>query len=66
MKDVPRTIHRGITVDAQKLGVHRIHLWLVLTGRRQSRCLLRRYRELKQQPEPVQAARFGRPKGGRA
>ena len=47
VKDVPRTIHQGIVADAKALDVHRIHLWLVLTGRRQSRSLVRRYRALK-------------------
>jgi hypothetical protein len=37
----------GIVSDAQRLGVHRIHLYLVLTGQRQSRRLMERYRALR-------------------
>lgn len=37
----------GIVKDAARLGVNRIHLYLVLTGQRESRPLLRRYTELK-------------------
>lgn len=36
-----------IVRDALALGVDRTHLYRVLTGERQSRSLLRRYRELK-------------------
>ena len=32
--------------DAALLGVSRTHLWRVLSGRRESRSLVRRYREL--------------------
>ena len=39
----------GIVEHAAKLGVTRIHLWMVLTGDRESKRLLRRYRELKRQ-----------------
>jgi len=46
-RDVPRTVHQGIVADAKALDVHRIHLWLVLTGRRQSRSLIKRYRALR-------------------
>ena len=60
MKDVPRTIHHGITTHAKQLGVHRIHLWLVLTGRRQSRSLIKRYRALKKEPAKVKCAICGR------
>jgi len=43
-----RTIrYPSIGADAKKLGVHRVHLWQVLTGRRQSKSLLRRYHTLK-------------------
>jgi hypothetical protein len=41
------TKYRGIVRDATNLGVTRVHLWLVLTGRRESRPLLARYEELK-------------------
>lgn len=37
----------GICADAQRLGVSRVHLWLVLTGARQSRVLRQRYLALK-------------------
>ncbi len=37
----------GICADARKLGVSREHLYRVLTGKRQSRLLLKRYLELK-------------------
>jgi hypothetical protein len=40
---------RGICADAATLGVHRCHLWFVLTGRRESKPLMRRYRALKEQ-----------------
>lgn len=36
----------GIVADAEKLGVSRIHLYKVLRGKRQSKSLIRRYREL--------------------
>lgn len=36
----------NIRADAAALGVERSHLWRVLTGRRESRSLLRRYGEL--------------------
>jgi len=38
---------KGITKDAEKLGVSPVHLWLCLTGRRVSKRLMRRYHELK-------------------
>lgn len=41
----PRTI--GLKNDAATLGVHRTHLYLVLSGRRQSLSLLSRYQDLK-------------------
>jgi hypothetical protein len=34
---------RGIGQHAEQLGVRREHLWMVLTGRRESRSLLIRY-----------------------
>ena len=37
---------RGITRHAEQLGVRREHLWLVLTGQRQSRRLTARYTAL--------------------
>ena len=36
----------GITRHAKELGVSRIHLWNVLTGRRESRSLTARYQAL--------------------
>ena len=38
---------KGITHDAKTLGVTHSHLWRVLTGKRESIPLTRRYRELK-------------------
>ncbi|NOS70079.1 MAG: hypothetical protein HOP33_09125 [Verrucomicrobia bacterium] len=38
----------GIGKDAEALGVHRIHLYLVLTGARTSHRLLARYNQLKE------------------
>jgi len=37
---------RGIGQQAEILGVHRTHLWKVLTGRRKSASLLNRYASL--------------------
>ena len=42
-----RVKYRGIVADAKALNVHRIYLWLVLTGRRRSTRLMNRYQELK-------------------
>jgi hypothetical protein len=42
-----RTRFPGITEDAKKLGVNRVTLWRVATGRWKSRSLMRRYRQLK-------------------
>lgn len=39
----------GICEAAKALGVHRIHLYLVLSGKRQSHRLKRRYQELKRE-----------------
>jgi hypothetical protein len=36
----------GIVRDARRLGVSRVHLYLVLSGKRHSNSLLRRYRSL--------------------
>lgn len=44
----PRTKFRGIGAAAKALGCNRNHLWLVLTGRRTSHSLLRRYHQLKE------------------
>jgi len=38
--------YRGITRHAEQLGVRREHLWMVLTGRRESRSLRERYAAL--------------------
>lgn len=40
----------GIGRSAERLGVSRVHLYLVLSGRRPSRRLLARYNQLKGQP----------------
>jgi hypothetical protein len=42
-----RTWHHGIGADAAALGVCRQYLWYILTGRKQSRSLTRRYADLK-------------------
>lgn len=48
---MPRTNGRvkysGIVADARRLGCSRIHLYLVLTGRRTSHSLRKRYQQLK-------------------
>lgn len=44
-----RVKYTGIVADAAALGVHRIHLYLVLSGKRESRSLLRRYQALKKE-----------------
>lgn len=41
--------YKGISEDAAALGVTRVHLWKVLEGDRDSKPLMRRYRELKRQ-----------------
>ncbi len=48
----------GIVEDAKALGVNRIHLWLVLTGRRQSTRLMVRYRALRNEPAFVQPTKI--------
>lgn len=42
----------GIVAAAQALGVSRVHLYLVLSGRRKSARLLERYEEWKDQTQP--------------
>lgn len=42
-----RKVIPGICADARRLGVSRMHLWAVLSGRRESVPLMRRYRELR-------------------
>ena len=37
---------KGICAAAKELDCSRVHLWHVLTGRRQSKSLLARYRQL--------------------
>ena len=46
----PETKFFGICAAAEALGVHRIHLYLVLSGKRESRSLLRRYQQLTKKP----------------
>ena len=38
-----KAVYRGITAHAAALGCTRPHLWMVLTGRRQSKSLTARY-----------------------
>lgn len=42
-----RKVIPGICADARELGVSRMHLWAVLSGRRESDGLVARYRALK-------------------
>jgi hypothetical protein len=42
-----RMVFAGITSDARALEVNRSHLWRVLSGQRQSRCLMLRYMAMK-------------------
>lgn len=52
-KQSPLTRFPGLIADAEALGVHRTHLYLVLSGQRTSASLLRRYRALKAtHPQP--------------
>lgn len=41
-----RIKYPGISEHARRLGVSRLHLWMVLQGRRESRRLMNRYRKL--------------------
>jgi molybdenum-dependent DNA-binding transcriptional regulator ModE len=41
-----RIKYPGISEHAKQLGVSRLHLWMVLQGRRESRRLMHRYRKL--------------------
>ena len=43
-----RPVYPGIVADARRLGVSRMHLWAVLSGRRESSGLVRRYRKIKE------------------
>lgn len=49
----PLTRFPGLLADADALGVHRTHLYLVLSGQRVSESLLRRYRALKAGQKPA-------------
>ena len=42
----PRVRFRGICAAAKQLDCSRVHLWQVLTGRRQSKSLWVRYHQL--------------------
>lgn len=54
---MPRVKYYRISADAADLGVSRGHLWMVLTGTRQSARLLARYRALKiQQLKELEAS----------
>lgn len=48
-KRAPRI--KGICADAETLGVSRVHLHKVLSGRRKSASLLRRYHDLQKRKE---------------
>jgi hypothetical protein len=49
-RDKTRRVVRfpGLVTDAEHLGVHRNHLYLVLTGKRVSHTLTARYHQMKQ------------------
>ena len=51
---------KGICADAIALNVTRVHLWQVLTGRRESKPLLKEYRELKKTGAVAASPRKGR------
>ena len=56
----PGTRFPGIVGDAATLGVEKSHLYRVLTGARESRSLLARYKALKkEQKAAARAARIG-------
>lgn len=58
-KKIERRKQRFPTIgsDAAELGVHRSHLYRVLTGKRCSRSLLSRYQALKRKTQQQKAAR---------
>ncbi len=45
-RKVKRTRYPNICEQAKALGVHRVHLYMVLSGRRESRRLMARYHDL--------------------
>ncbi len=47
-RKMSRVKYPNICRDAVRLGVHRVHLYQVLDGRRESASLRRRYRALRQ------------------
>lgn len=51
---------KGICADAKLLNVTRVHLWQVLTGRRESKPLLAEYQELKRTGTAPANSRKGR------
>lgn len=48
-----RPVFPGIVSDARRLGVSRMHLWAVLSGRRESMGLVRRYSAMKERKQEV-------------
>jgi hypothetical protein len=55
-KKLKKPLRRAVTYptigrDAERLGVSRPHLWMVLEGRRASESLMRRYAALKRMKE---------------
>lgn len=44
-----RHVIPGICADARRLGVSRKHLWAVLSGRRESDGLVKRYEQMKEE-----------------
>jgi len=49
MRRETRHVIPGICADARRLGVSRMHLWAVLSGRRESDGLVARYQALQEQ-----------------
>ena len=47
-REIGRVKYVNIVRDATELGVDRTHLYRVLAGKRTSKTLLRRYRQLKE------------------
>jgi hypothetical protein len=50
-----RVLFAGLLADARELGVNRNHLYLVLSGRRQSARLLTEYHKLKSRQRKTKA-----------
>lgn len=51
-----RQVFPNIVEDARRLGVSRMHLWAVLSGRRESSGLVRRYSAMKERRQAPRTA----------